>query len=195
MKRMANFRRKTKEADLKIKFCLDGKGKTNINTGLRFFDHMLELFCFHGLFDIEIKASADLKHHLTEDLGISLGEAFRLAVGSAKGIKRFGYAIVPMDEARAEVIIDIGGRPYLWFEVKDMDKVEDVTVSQIKDFFSSFCQHARINLHIEYKTHISEDPHHIFEAIFKAWGIALDKATQIEKRRPQKIPSTKGLID
>jgi imidazoleglycerol-phosphate dehydratase len=206
--RIAERERKTKETDIKLKLNLDGKGNANIDTKIPFLNHMLELFAYWGLFDLEIKAEGDLEvdiHHTNEDIGICLGEAFKQALGDKKGIKRMGFAAVPMDEALAQVSVDISGRSSLNFEttkpslsfwqrlagLKIIESKKKYTFEDAKHFLKAFTDNCGINMHIAVKA--TESLHHILEAIFKALGIALDKASQIDPRRSD-IPSTKGQI-
>ncbi|MDP3789424.1 MAG: imidazoleglycerol-phosphate dehydratase HisB [Candidatus Omnitrophota bacterium] len=194
-KREAKINRKTKETDIIGKLAIDGTGKTNIKTGIGFLNHMLDLFAFHGLFDLEINAKGDLNvdmHHTNEDIGICLGKALKDALGDCKGIKRYGSAEVPMDQARARVTIDVGGRYSLkkTIEVEPHGSEKGYTFDDGLDFLDSFAKNANINLHIETW---GADLHHVVEAVFKALGIALDQATQIDPRRKE-VPSTKGII-
>jgi len=199
--RSADIKRKTKETDIAGKLIIDGSGKADINTGIGFLDHMLTLFTFHGLFDLTLKAKGDLKvdsHHTNEDVAICLGKAFKEALGDCKGIKRFGSKEVPMDSASAKVMVDIGGRyafvwrtpPTGWNE--QIAREEGYSFADGKDFLDTFAKNVFMNLHVE--VYSGEDVHHVLEAIFKALGIALDEATQIDVRR-KGVPSTKGTID
>jgi imidazoleglycerol-phosphate dehydratase len=196
--RSAAIKRKTTETDINGKLVIDGTGKSEINTGIGFLDHMLTLFVFHGLFDLTLKAKGDLKvdsHHTNEDIAICLGKAFKEALGDCKGIKRYGSKEVPMDLAAAKVMIDIGGRyAFLWKVPPYANTLasEGYTIDEGKDFLDTFAKNANINLHVE--VYSGEDTHHVLEAIFKALGIALDEATQIDARR-KGVPSTKGTID
>lgn len=198
-KRIATVKRKTRETDIAVKLNIDGSGKSKINTGIGILDHMLELFAFHGLFDLDIIAKGDLKvdiHHINEDIGIVLGEAFKKALGEKKGIRRFGSASVPMEEVVANVTIDISGRGF--YKLNAEKKLFAISEEQyyFKDaehFFESFAKHLGINLNITLNHPIS-DLHTTLEPIFKALGIALDESTQIDPRRIG-IPSTKGIID
>ena len=196
--RSAVIKRKTTETDINGRLMIDGAGKTDVNTGIGFLDHMLTLFAFHGLFDLMIKAKGDLKvdsHHTNEDVAICLGKAFKHALGDCKGIKRYGSKEVPMDLAAAKVMVDIGGRyAFLWKipSYSDTFASEGYTIEEGKDFLDTFAKSANINLHVE--VYSGEDTHHVLEAIFKALGIALDEATQIDIRR-KGVPSTKGTID
>ncbi|MBL7070995.1 MAG: imidazoleglycerol-phosphate dehydratase HisB [Candidatus Omnitrophica bacterium] len=197
--RTAEIQRKTKETDISGKLVLDGNGDSDIKTGIGFLDHMLELFTFHGLFDLELKATGDLNvdmHHTNEDIGIALGMAFKRALGDCKGIKRFGSSEIPMDKARAKVVVDISNR--FAFEkhfpqtiIPALGEEKGYTFNDGLDFLDSFAKKLNINLHVEIFT--GSDLHHVLEAVFKAFGVALDHATQIDPRRKE-IPSTKGII-
>ncbi len=200
-KRQAIIKRKTKETDISGKLVIDGTGKTNIKTGIGFLDHMLNLFAFHGLFDLTLKASGDLNvdtHHTNEDIGICLGKAFKDALVDCKGIKRNEDAEVPMDEARAKVVVDISGRyAFVWkrpagLMTAHVLKSEGYSLADGKDFLDTFAKNANINLHVEIYSE-GDDVHHTLEAVFKAFGEVMDKATQIDPRRKE-IPSTKGII-
>jgi len=192
--RTADITRKTKETDITILFSLDGSGKTAIYTGIPFFDHMLDSFSRHGRFDLTIKAQGDLEtgyHHTIEDIGIVLGQAFLKALGDGAGINRFASIVVPMDESRADVAIDVGGRPYLVFEGSFSGPVEGVLEPWlVPHFFESFMQNAKITTHMQ-MTGYSD--HHKCESLFKAFGIALKNATRITYRDGI-IPSTKGVL-
>ncbi len=196
-KRIASIKRKTKETDIEVKLNIDGSGKAKINTGIGILDHMLELFAFHGLFDLEIKAKGDLKvdiHHTNEDIGIVLGEAFKKALGDKKSIKRFGSASVPMEDVVANITVDISGRGFFNPISSPVSKGEEgYAFSYTNHFFEAFAKKLGINLSIQL---ISTNPdlHTNLEPIFKALGIALDQATQIDPRR-KGVPSTKGIID
>ena len=196
--RSATIKRKTTETDLTGKFVIDGSGKADIKTGIGFLDHMLTLFAFHGLFDLTLKAKGDLNvdtHHTNEDIAICLGKAFKEALGDCKGIKRYGSKEVPMDLAAAKVTVDIGGRyAFVWMAPPYADTFgsEGYTFCGGKDFLETFAKNANINLHIE--VYSGQDMHHVLEAVFKAFGMALDEATQIDERR-KGVPSTKGRID
>lgn len=201
MTRSAVIKRKTTETVIAGKLTIDGKGKADINTGIGFLDHMLTLFAFHGLFDLELKAKGDLKvdmHHTNEDAAICLGKAFRDALGDYKGIKRFGSKEVPMDLASAKVMVDLGGRyAFLWRTPptgwnEQVSREGGYSFLDGKDFLDTFAKSANINLHVE--VYSGDDVHHVLEAIFKAFGLAMDEATQIDTRR-KGVPSTKGTID
>jgi len=199
--RSAVIKRKTTETEITGKLVIDGSGKTSIDTGIGFLDHMLTLFSFHGFFDLTLKAKGDLKvdsHHTNEDVAICLGKAFKEALGSYKGIKRYGAKELPMDTAAAKAMVDIGGRyafvwrvpPTGWAE--QVSREEGYSFLEGKDFLDTFAKSANINLHVE--IYSGEDVHHALEAVFKAFGIAMDEATQIDLRR-KGVPSTKGTID
>lgn len=195
-KRLASLERKTKETDIKVELRIDGTGKYNLRTGIPFLNHMLSLFSRHGLFDLNIRAKGDTEvdyHHTVEDIGIVLGEAIKKALGDKKGIKRYGEASVPMDETLVTVSIDISGRPYLIYNVNlpKKTKLKEFDPDLIEDFFRSIVNHSDITLHINLI--YGRDTHHILEAIFKAFGRALDQATMIEPRA-KGIPSTKGRL-
>lgn len=202
-KRIAPHKRKTRETEITAKLNIDGSGKAKINTGIGFLDHMLELFAFHGLFDLDITAKGDLKvdiHHTNEDVGIVLGELFNKALGDKKGIRRFGDASAPMEDVVATVVLDISGRGFfdeikragsaVYPEVKDE---AGYSFSYANHFFESFAKKLGMNLNIELKS-TNPDLHTNLEPVFKAMGLALKDAVQIELRR-RGIPSTKGVID
>lgn len=199
--RCADIKRKTTETDIQGRLVIDGKGRAEVNTGIGFLDHMLTLFAFHGLFDLTIKAKGDLKvdtHHTNEDVAICLGKAFRDALGDCKGIRRFGSKEVPMDLASAKVTVDIGGRyAFLWkipvtTAAEQVSRKEKYSLLDGKDFLNTFAKNANMNLHVE--IYSGEDIHHVLEAAFKALGVAMDEATQVDVRR-KGVPSTKGTID
>ena len=197
-KREARVRRVTTETEIKLILELDGAGQYKIETGIPFLDHMLSLFARHGLFDLEIEAKGDLKvdiHHTNEDIGICLGEALKKALSNKKGIRRFGFAYVPMDEALARVVLDISGRPSLKFNRTDdylnIKAEEGYTLTDGEHFLKSFCDKSGINMHIDVLQ--GKNVHHVLEAVFKSLGKALDEATQLDKRIKD-IPSTKGTL-
>ena len=199
-KREAAVTRRTKETDIKLKLNIDGKGKTKIDTGIGILNHMLELFSFHGLFDLEIIARGDLKidlHHTNEDIGIVLGEAFKKALGSKLGIRRFSSASVPMEEVLTNVVVDISGRGSFRFNgginTVIPEPQDGYALKDAEHFFDALAKHLGMNLNIMV-TPPSKDLHTTLEPIFKALGIALDQAMQIDPRR-KGIPSTKGIID
>ncbi|MDD5565451.1 MAG: imidazoleglycerol-phosphate dehydratase [Candidatus Omnitrophica bacterium] len=201
-KRMATIKRKTKETDITATLDIDGSGKAKIKSGIGLLDHLLELFAFHGLFDIEVIAEGDLKvdiHHTNEDIGLVLGECFKKALDDKKGIRRFGSASVPMEDVVAEVVLDISGRGF--FERMDFGGLvrpastneAGYSFDYANHFFESFAKRLGMNLSIRLLS-TNPDLHTNLEPVFKAFGIALDAATQIDKRR-KGIPSTKGIID
>lgn len=201
-KRTAMIKRKTKETDILVKLNIDGSGKTKINTNIGILDHMLDLFAFHGLFDLDVAAKGDFKidiHHTNEDIGIVLGDAFKKALAAKIGIKRFGSASVPMEEVVANAVIDISGRGALKFTKpatytkNTQDDKEGYTIGDAEHFFEGLAKHLGMNLNISVSPQ-GADLHTTLEPIFKALGLALDQATQIDPRR-KCIPSTKGVID
>ena len=187
--------RRTKETDICVNLNLDGSGTAAVETGIGFLDHMLELFACHGLLDLEIKAKGDRNvddHHLVEDLGLCLGESIFQALGEKLSIRRYGFAVVPMDEARAMVCIDISGRPCLVLDVRTRRrKIGDFDLALFKDFFQAVANSARMTIHIRKES--GEDPHHVWEAVFKAFGRALDAATSMDKRI-KGVPSSTGTL-
>jgi len=195
LKRTAEVERKTKETDIRVKLNLDGKGIFSNDTGIPFLDHMFELMAAHGFMDLSVTARGDTEidyHHTVEDLGICLGKAIDQALGERKGIKRYGQAMVPMDEALANVVIDISNRPYLSYKVSLKESsTGKFDVGIFKGFFRALVNYAGITMHIELLS--GDDAHHIAEAIFKAFGRALDEASQREERLDD-VPSTKGLL-
>lgn len=194
-KRIAVIKRKTNEVDISVKLNIDGKGQAQINTGFKSLDHMLTLFCFHGFFDITLSAKGDLQHHIVEDIGIVLGEAFKKAIGDAKGIKRFGFSSVPMDEVLVNTAIDLSGRPYLKFNLPAISENLDLKAADFKTFLESFVSHNKLALHITYDEHLgSSDAHHFIEAVFKSLALTLSMALTVDIRRKD-VPSTKGVLD
>jgi imidazoleglycerol-phosphate dehydratase len=196
MPRTAAVHRKTNETDIRLKLNLDGRGKARISTGIRFFDHMLELVARHGAFDLDVDARGDLdvdQHHTVEDVGITLGEVVQKALGSKRGILRAGYFLMPMDETLAAVAVDLGGRPYCVVNAKIAAKrVGDFQVELMEDFFQGFAQAAKANVHL--RALYGRSSHHQVEAIFKAFARALRFAVSRDKRLRQVLPSTKGLL-
>lgn len=194
-KRIAKIERKTKETDIKLTINLDGEGKTNIQTGVGFFDHMLDGFARHGLFDLELSVKGDLNvdcHHTIEDTGIVLGNAIAEALSEKKGIKRYGSFMLPMDETLALCAIDLSGRPYLNFQADfTVEKLEDFDTEMFREFFYAVSYGAGMNLHL--KVMDGGNNHHMAEALFKAFGKALDMAT-MEEPRMKDIWSTKGSL-
>lgn len=193
--RIANVQRKTKETDIRVKLNLDGNGKSKINTGIGFFDHMLEGFSKHGFFDLELNCEGDLEvdcHHTIEDCGIVLGSAIHEALGDKKGIKRFGSCILPMDETLALCAVDLSGRPYLVFDGEfTVEKIGDMDTEMVKEFFYAVSYSAGMNLHMKVLT--PGNNHHMAEAMFKAFARALDEAVNTDPRI-EGILSTKGSL-
>jgi imidazoleglycerol-phosphate dehydratase len=196
MLRAAIIHRKTNETDIRLKLDLDGHGKAHVATGIRFFDHMLELVARHGAFDLAVDARGDLdvdQHHTVEDIGIALGEAVQKALGSKRGILRAGYFLMPMDETLAAAAVDLGGRPYCIVKAKIASKrVGDFQTELVEDFFQGFAQAARANVHL--RALYGRSSHHQVEAIFKAFARALRFAVARDKRLRRVLPSTKGLL-
>ncbi len=195
MSRQESVERATKETKVSMNLILDGQGKSEISTGIGFFDHMLEGFAKHGFFDLEVRIDGDLHvdgHHSVEDCGIVLGQAIRSAIGDKKGIKRFGQSILPMDETLVLCAVDLGGRPYLNFDAAfTTEKVGYLDTELIREFFYAVSYAAGMNLHI--KVLDGQNNHHMAEAMFKAFGRALDEASTIDKRI-QDVLSTKGAL-
>ena len=195
MERRALVDRKTKETDIKMALNIDGSGQADIKTGIGFFDHMLEGFSKHGFFDLNCKIAGDLRvdgHHTVEDAGIVLGEAIKQAIGDKKGMKRYGYFILPMDDALALCAVDLCGRPYLNFECEfTVPRVGELDTELIKEFFYAVSYSAGMNLHI--KMMAGSNNHHMIEAMFKAFAKALDMATAMDDRITD-VLSTKGSL-
>jgi imidazoleglycerol-phosphate dehydratase len=195
MSRISKVRRTTKETDIDMTLNLDGEGRSNIDTGIGFFNHMLEGFSKHGFFDLDVKIKGDLDvdgHHTVEDAGIVLGNAIREAVGDKKGIKRYGYFILPMDDALALCAVDLCGRPYLNFEAEFPDKtVGSFETTLVKEFFYAVSYSAAMNIHIKMLS--GDNSHHMIEAIFKAFSKALDEAVSMDDRIKD-VLSTKGSL-
>ncbi len=193
--RISKLTRKTKETDIAISFSIDGSGKSQINTGIGFFNHMLDGFARHGFFDLDVNCEGDLAvdcHHTIEDCGIVLGNAIKNALGDKKGIKRYGSCILPMDETLVLCAIDLSGRPYLNFEAEfTVEKVGYMDTEMVKEFFYAISYTAGMNLHI--KVLNGGNNHHMIEAMFKAFARALDEATTIDPRITD-ILSTKGSL-
>ena len=195
MGRTAKVARKTKETDITIDLDVDGSGQASIETGMPFFNHMLDSFSRHGLFDIKLHATGDLEvdyHHTVEDVGLALGEAFRKALGDKQGIRRFGEASCPLDETLAKVVIDLSGRPYLSYNVKIRPgRVGSFDTDLPHEFYAAFTNQLGMNLHIDVIR--GENPHHIIEACFKAFARAMDMATGFDERI-RGVLSTKGSL-
>ena len=194
--RSASIKRNTKETQIQGRLAIEGRGRYEISTGIRFFDHMLELFTKHGGFDLRLKAKGDLdvdQHHTVEDVGIVLGQLFSKALGDRRGINRAGYFVLPMDETLAVVALDLGGRPALVY--KDLVRVPlvgDLQTELVEDFFGGFVNHADANLHA--KVLYGRSNHHKIEAIFKCFARAMKYACSTDKRLRGQLPSTKGLL-
>ncbi len=195
MPRSATIERNTSETQINMSLTLDGTGKYEVKTSVPFLDHMLSLMAKHGHFDLHVHAKGDIEvdyHHTVEDVGIVLGQAFRQALGDMKGIRRYGESRVPMDEAMAEAVVDISGRPNLVYNVKlPKGKVGEFDVELAYDFFKALTNHAQLTLHLNVP--YGENLHHIIEAMFKAFGRAMDAATEIDNRYLS-VPSTKGML-
>jgi len=192
--RKATVARETAETNVKVELNIDGSGQFQITTGIRMFDHLLSHIAQHGVFDIKISASGPDQHHVVEDVAISLGKAFNQALGKKQGIVRMAHAIVPMDEALAEVAVDIGGRVYSVIEADfDEANIGDLDADLVRHFLVSVASEAKINLHTKVLSGIND--HHKAEALFKALARALDSATRIDERILDKVPSTKEVIE
>ncbi len=194
--RKASVERVTKETQLRCSLVIDGQGTYQVSTGIRFFDHMLELFAKHGGFDLKLKATGDLdvdQHHTVEDVGIALGQLFAKALGDRKGINRAGYFVLPMDETLAVVAVDLGGRPALVYQDRVRVRlVGDLQTELVEDFFGGFVNHAGANLHA--KVLYGRSNHHKIEAIFKCFARAMRYACSTDVRLKDQLPSTKGLL-
>jgi imidazoleglycerol-phosphate dehydratase len=195
MGRKAKLERKTKETEINVELELDGSGNAEIETGMPFFNHMLDSFTRHGLFDIQIKAKGDIEvdyHHTVEDVGLALGQTFKDALGDKHGIRRFGEASCPLDETLAKVVVDLSGRPYLSYNVKIRPgRVGDFDTDLPHEFYAGFANQLGMNLHIDVPR--GKNPHHIIEACFKAFARAMDMATQLDPRIEGAL-STKGSL-
>jgi imidazoleglycerol-phosphate dehydratase len=196
MSREAVIERKTSETSIRTRLNLDGKGASNIRSGIPFFDHMLTLFARHGLFDLDLDAKGDIEvdfHHTVEDAGIALGQALNKALGNKAGIRRYGFAYVPMDEALVRAVIDLSGRPYLVYDPPS--SVEAIggnfSFQLVEEFLRAVSMSGAMNLHVEILA--GRDAHHMAEGVFKAFARALDTATQIDPR-VEGVPSTKGVL-
>jgi imidazoleglycerol-phosphate dehydratase len=194
--RTATVERNTQETRIRARLKIEGRGRYHISTGVRFLDHMLELFARHGAFDLDIEARGDLdvdQHHTVEDVGIVLGQCFSRALGDRKGINRAGYFIMPMDETLAVVALDLGGRPALVY--RDLVRVRlvgDLQAELVEDFFGGFVNHAGANLHV--RVLYGRSSHHKIEAIFKCFARAMQYACSTNRRLRDQLPSTKGLL-
>ena len=196
MARSATLSRRTSETDITLTLDLDGTGQADIATGIGFLDHMLTAFARHGLFDLTVRAKGDLHidfHHTTEDVGIVLGQAVAQALGDKRGITRFGQALVPMDEALAEAVIDISGRPFLvWNVTFERPKIGEMDTELFEEFFRALATNAAVTLHVNQRA--GRNAHHVAEACFKATARALRMAVAIDPRAADAIPSTKGAL-
>ncbi|MGQ9508227.1 MAG: imidazoleglycerol-phosphate dehydratase HisB [Thermodesulfobacteriota bacterium] len=193
--RKAEIRRKTKETEIVLNLDLDGSGKHSIDTGIPFFDHMIRLTAYHSGMDLTLKAKGDTEvdaHHTVEDVGISLGEGIRKALGEAKGIRRYGMALIPMDETLASIALDLSMRPCLVFHMKPRrSKIGTFDLELVEEFFRAFTNHARMTLHINLI--YGKNSHHMVEAVFKGVGRALREALSLDERLTE-VPSTKGIL-
>lgn len=194
-KRAGSVKRETTETKIEVDLVVDGSGKSTVNTGIPFFDHMLTLFAKHGLFDLDIQAAGDINvdaHHTVEDVGICLGKAFREALADKKGIKRYGFALVPMDESLSLVALDISGRPYLEYNVDiPVEVIGTFDTSLVEEYLQAFSSNLGMTLHV--KMLDGKNTHHMIESVFKGLGKALDAATMTDPR-VKDIPSTKGSL-
>jgi len=193
--RRAALSRKTRETEIQLELSLDGSGQYEVSTGIPFFDHMLESFAKHGAFNLRLRAKGDLDvdlHHTVEDVGIALGGALRQALGDARGIRRYGFFVLPMAESRVDVSVDVSNRPYLVYRV-DLanDRVGSFDVSLVEDFLQAFAQNAGLDLHVELR--YGRSPHHVVEAIFKGAARALRAAVELDPRIAD-VPSVKGVL-
>lgn len=195
MERSSTVKRYTNETKIDLGFSIDGEGKTSLETGVPFLSHMLDLFAKHGQFDLSVAAKGDIEvdgHHTTEDIGICIGQALREALGNKKGIKRYGNAFVPMDEALAQVVVDLSNRPHLEMRAEfPAQQVGSFDTELVHEFLWKLALEARMNLHVI--VHYGKNTHHMIEAVFKALGRALDEATTIDPR-VKGVPSTKGML-
>ncbi|WP_227937307.1 imidazoleglycerol-phosphate dehydratase HisB [Alkalihalobacillus deserti] len=193
--RRAQIERLTGETQIKLDFTIDGEGKSELETGVPFLTHMLDLFTKHGHFNLQVDANGDTEvddHHTTEDIGICLGHVLKEALGDKKGIRRYGNAFVPMDETLAQVVVDLSNRPHLEFRAEfPSQKVGTFDVELVHEFMWKLALEARMNLHII--VHYGQNTHHMIEAVFKALARALDEATSIDER-VKGVPSTKGML-
>ncbi len=194
--RTASVERNTKETQISVSLDLDGTGQYDVSTGIGFLDHMLEQLSRHSLIDLTVKAEGDLHidfHHTTEDTGIAIGEAFAMALGDRKGITRYGSAYIPMDETLSRVALDISNRPYLIWRVEfTKPKLGDMDTELFKEWFQAFAQAAGITLHVE--NLYGENNHHIVESCYKGIARALRQAIEIDPRKADEVPSTKGVL-
>jgi imidazoleglycerol-phosphate dehydratase len=194
--RTASINRETTETQIRARLALDGKGRYDVRTGIRFLDHMLELFAKHGGFDLELRATGDLdvdQHHTVEDVGIVLGQCFTKALGDKRGINRAGYFIMPLDETLAVASVDLSGRPFLVCTARFRQRlVGDLQTELVEDFFQGFATHAKANVHL--KVLYGRSTHHAVEALFKSFARAMKMAVSLDARLKNQMPSTKGLL-
>jgi imidazoleglycerol-phosphate dehydratase len=190
--RISEVKRETKEVSIKIKLNIDGLGRSKIETGIEFLNHILKNIAKHSLFNLEVNASGDLKHHIAEDVALALGEAIAKALGDKKGIKRFGSAYVVMDDSLARAVLDLGGRAYSHLKIQfNAKKIEDLSVEDVPHFFESLAQASKSNIHLEVL--YGKNDHHKVEALAKALALALKEACSKEPRLSS-VPSTKGVL-
>lgn len=194
--RVSEITRETKETQITLQLDLDGCGECEIDTGIAFFDHMLTLLARHGMLDLNVKATGDLGvdyHHTVEDVGLVFGQALKEALGDKKGIYRYGFFILPMDECLSRVAIDLSNRPFFVYDVNVRNwMVRDFNIALVKEFFQAVANATGANLHM--KLEYGDEPHHIAECLFKAFARALDAAKQVDARQADSLPSTKGLL-
>src|SRR5665647_1339974 len=194
MERIKIIKRKTNETDIEIELNIDGCGDSEINTPVPFLNHVLSSFARHGCFSLSVKATGDVEvdpHHIIEDIGICLGKAVAECIGDKKGINRFGFVIIPMDETEVAISLDLGGRPFLRYSVEILnEKIENMPTMLVRDFFKALVDNSSMNLHIN--KNVGVNSHHIIEAVFKAFGIALKQA--VHRGSSTSIPSTKGML-
>lgn len=190
------MQRKTRETKIALALRVDGTGSTRMKTGLPFFEHMLDVCCRQALFDLDLRAVGDLKvddHHLVEDLGLALGSALAQALGDKAGVRRYGWAEAPLDEARVKAVLDLSGRPYLVYDLQlGKAKIKGFELQLLEEFLRAFCDRARVTLHIRQEA--GKNSHHIVEAAFKALGLALRQACERDPRRQGGVASTKGTL-
>ena len=195
MKRSANIERTTKETKIKAELTLDGSGVNDISTGIPFFDHMLTLFSVHGFFDLQLTAAGDIEvdyHHTMEDVGLVLGEAVTVALGDRQGIRRYGYAVTPMDDSISSVTIDLSNRPFLVYRLPALfARQTEVYSNLFKEFFRAFANKSGMNLHID--APYGENDHHLIESVFKSFARSLDQATTMDNR-VRSVRSSKGVL-
>lgn len=191
--RKARVERKTTEVDIIVELNVDGEGKGNVETGIKFLNHLLSTLAKHGLFNLTVKATGDLKHHISEDVALTLGEALQKAVGEKKGLTRFGSAYVPMDDSLARAVVDLGGRAYARLDLKlSQHNIEDLKTEDIEHFLESFAQASKSNLHL--KILYGSNDHHKIEAAIKALALALRQAVSLEPKIKDQVPSAKGVL-